>query len=186
VNSKKLKSIEEIATAVAIAHNLVRIGRKGGNTNVTVPCKTYERHIKGVDHIEMTMRAESEVLQVLQLLYIAAFLAIQLIQFLREFFGLQVALAGTLMTISALPSIVHYLRSIERKGKLERGLSVRHLMPGLVSIAAFFILMRTVSDIVHLFGYSWELAVSLLWFIISIVFIILDVKIYRKSPQFYY
>jgi hypothetical protein len=28
VNSKKLKSIEEIATAVAIAHNLVRIGRK--------------------------------------------------------------------------------------------------------------------------------------------------------------
>jgi hypothetical protein len=31
-----LKSIEEIATAVAIALNLVRIGRKGGNTNLTV------------------------------------------------------------------------------------------------------------------------------------------------------
>ena len=28
VNSKKLKSIEEIATAVAIVHNLVRIGRR--------------------------------------------------------------------------------------------------------------------------------------------------------------
>jgi hypothetical protein len=27
VNSKTLKSIEEIATAVAIVHNLVRIGR---------------------------------------------------------------------------------------------------------------------------------------------------------------
>jgi hypothetical protein len=27
VNSKKLKSIEEIATAVAIVHNLIRIGR---------------------------------------------------------------------------------------------------------------------------------------------------------------
>ena len=44
VNSKKLKSIEEIATAVAIVHNLVRIGRgevkdrkRGGNTNLTVP-----------------------------------------------------------------------------------------------------------------------------------------------------
>jgi hypothetical protein len=36
VNSKKLKSIEKIATAVAIALNLVRIGRKGGNTNLTV------------------------------------------------------------------------------------------------------------------------------------------------------
>jgi transposase-like protein len=35
VNSKTLKSIEEIATAVAIAHNLVRIERKGGNTNLT-------------------------------------------------------------------------------------------------------------------------------------------------------
>jgi transposase-like protein len=29
VNSKTLKSIEEIATAVAIVHNLVRIGRGG-------------------------------------------------------------------------------------------------------------------------------------------------------------
>jgi hypothetical protein len=28
VNSKTLKSIEEIATAVAIAHDLVRIGRR--------------------------------------------------------------------------------------------------------------------------------------------------------------
>ena len=36
VNSKTLKSIEEIATAVAIVHNLVRIRRGGGNTNLTV------------------------------------------------------------------------------------------------------------------------------------------------------
>jgi hypothetical protein len=36
VNSKNLKSIEEIATAVAIVHNLVRTGR-GGNTNLTLP-----------------------------------------------------------------------------------------------------------------------------------------------------
>jgi transposase-like protein len=33
VNSKTLKSIEEIATAVAIAHNLVRIG--GGEVILT-------------------------------------------------------------------------------------------------------------------------------------------------------
>ena len=37
VNSKTLKSIEDIATAVAIVHNLVRTGRGGGNTNLTVP-----------------------------------------------------------------------------------------------------------------------------------------------------
>jgi hypothetical protein len=38
VNSKTLKSIEEIATAIAIVHNLVRIGKRGGNTNLSVPC----------------------------------------------------------------------------------------------------------------------------------------------------
>jgi hypothetical protein len=32
INAKTLKGIEEIVTAVAIVHNLVRIGR-GGNTN---------------------------------------------------------------------------------------------------------------------------------------------------------
>jgi hypothetical protein len=37
VNSKNLKSMEEIATAVAIVHNLVRTGMRGGNTNLTVP-----------------------------------------------------------------------------------------------------------------------------------------------------
>jgi len=37
VNSKTLKSIEEIATAVAIVHNLVRIRKREGNTNLTVP-----------------------------------------------------------------------------------------------------------------------------------------------------
>jgi ribosomal protein L13E len=37
VNSKTLKSIEEIATAVAIVHNLVRIGRGEVITNLTVP-----------------------------------------------------------------------------------------------------------------------------------------------------
>jgi hypothetical protein len=36
VNSKNLKSMEEIATAVAIVHNLVRTGMRGGNTNLTV------------------------------------------------------------------------------------------------------------------------------------------------------
>jgi hypothetical protein len=39
VNAKTLKCIEEIATAVAIVHNLVRIGRREGNTNLTVPVK---------------------------------------------------------------------------------------------------------------------------------------------------
>jgi hypothetical protein len=37
VNSKTLKSIEEIATAVAIVHNLVRTGRGEVITNLTVP-----------------------------------------------------------------------------------------------------------------------------------------------------
>jgi hypothetical protein len=35
INAKALKSIEEIATAVAVVHNLVRI--EGSNTNLTVP-----------------------------------------------------------------------------------------------------------------------------------------------------
>jgi hypothetical protein len=37
VNSKTLKSIEEIATAVAIVHNLSKDRKSGGNTNLTVP-----------------------------------------------------------------------------------------------------------------------------------------------------
>jgi transposase-like protein len=34
VNSKKLKSVKELVTAIAAMHNIVRAG---GNTNLTVP-----------------------------------------------------------------------------------------------------------------------------------------------------
>jgi transposase-like protein len=35
VNSKTLKSLEELVNAIAIMHNVIRTG--GGNTNLTVP-----------------------------------------------------------------------------------------------------------------------------------------------------
>jgi hypothetical protein len=36
VNSKKLKSLEELVTAIATVHNIIRAGG-GGNTNLSVP-----------------------------------------------------------------------------------------------------------------------------------------------------
>jgi putative transposase len=39
VNSKNLKCIEELVTAIAIMHNVIR-ARGGGNINLTVPAST--------------------------------------------------------------------------------------------------------------------------------------------------
>jgi hypothetical protein len=37
VNSKTLKSLEELATAIAAMHNIIRAGGRGGNTSLTEP-----------------------------------------------------------------------------------------------------------------------------------------------------
>jgi transposase-like protein len=37
INAKTLKSIEELVTAIAAMHNIIRAGGKRGNTNLTVP-----------------------------------------------------------------------------------------------------------------------------------------------------
>jgi hypothetical protein len=46
INAKKLKSLEELVTAIAAMHNIIRAGG-GGNTNLTVPC--FRAHFPSID-----------------------------------------------------------------------------------------------------------------------------------------
>ena len=133
------------------------------------------------------MRAERDILQELQLLSIASFLAIQLFTLLRESVGLLGALGVTLLVSLVLPQFIRFVRWIEAVIKITGGLSVKHvalLLLVMVSPSVFVFVCWLIENLV---GINREQV----WFVIAIItsipFLILDIRLlYRKTPEFFY
>jgi hypothetical protein len=133
------------------------------------------------------MRAERDTLQILQLLSIASFLAIQLFPLLIESVGLLGALGVILLVSSVLPQFIQFVRWFEAVIKITGGLSVKHsarLLLMMVSPSIFVFVCWLIENLV---GINREQV----WFVIAIItsipFLILDIRLlHRKTPEFFY
>jgi hypothetical protein len=132
------------------------------------------------------MRAERDILQKLQVLSIASFLAIQLFTLLRESVGLLGALGVTLLVSLVLPQFIRFVRWIEAVIKITGGLSVKHVALLLLMMVSPFVFVFVCLLIENLVGINREQV----WFVIAIItsipFLILDIRMMYRTPEFFY
>jgi hypothetical protein len=132
------------------------------------------------------MRAERDILQELQLLSIASFLAIQLFTLLRESVGLLGALGVTMLVSLVLPQFIRFVRWIEAAIKITGGLSVKRVALLLLVMVSPFVFVFVCLLIENLVGINREQV----WFVIAIItsipFPILDIRMMYRTPEFFY